>query len=208
MMRNGRIIHLVGGKARPVRASFFRRVAITGIMLVATTAARAEMATIEGRADTSGHNYEWVVTNDSASPIVSIEFPHYHADLFSVPPGWQSKTTFLVNVGVPDEPGVCIATAQPPNPGIVRGGSARFGMRITAKGAPVGKGAVKVRFADGREVLVTGVELPEPPASSFKFLPVVVGAIILVLWVVIRTLRERRRRASEPPAGGVAGDGL
>ena len=37
---------------------------------------------ITGGPDPSGHNYAWTVANEDTSPIVRVEFPHIHADLF------------------------------------------------------------------------------------------------------------------------------
>lgn len=186
-------------------ASSARRACLTLILAVLTStpqilAATAgdKLVTIDGGADQSRHNYEWFVTNHHSSPIVYVEFPHYRADAFTVPPLWKAETTYLVNVGVPDKPGVCIARPEPPNTGISKGGSLRFEMRITAKGAAVGRGRVKIRFADGKETVIEGVILPEPPPSDFKLLPLVGAALIFGGWVVIRALRDRRRKQQTP----------
>lgn len=154
---------------------------------------------ITGGADQTRQNYAWTVINKHTSPIVHVEFPHYHADLFRIIPsaGWEQECTFLVNVGVPDKPGVCIARPQAPNPGIPPGGRHDFEMRLTAKGAMVGKGQVTIKFADDKVVTVPGVTLPVPPPPSFKLLPLVGAAIIFGLWVLIRTLRERRRKRQQ-----------
>jgi hypothetical protein len=167
------------------------------VCMLLAPAARAEekLAEIDGGADESRHNYQWVVVNLHTSPIVYIEFPHYHADTFTVPPRWKAESTFLVNVGVEDRPGVCIARPEPPNPGIARGGAQRFEMRIAGAAAPVvGRGKVKIRFADGKETVVTNVSLPEPPAPNFRYLPLMGAAMIFGVWVVVRTIRDRRRR--------------
>lgn len=174
--------------------------------ILPAAAARAEdkLVEISGGADETRHNYEWLVVNHHTAPITYIEFPHYRADLFAVPPNWTKETTYLVNVGVPDRPGVCIARPEPPNPGIVRGGAQRFGMRISAQGAAVSTGQVKVKFSDGKETIVTGVALPEPPLNRSRLLPLLGAALIFGLWVVIRTIRDRRR-ASAQAAGSVQG---
>jgi len=151
-----------------------------------------DRVTITGGADDTAHNYAWTVTNRHVSPIVQVEFPHYHADTFMVPPGWTQHCTYLVNVGVEDRPGVCTAAA-PAGDGIAQGESAEFGMRICAAGANVGRGDVTVRFADGSEAVVAGVSLPQASPVSTKYMPLVGLAAIFVLVVVIR---ERRRRRS------------
>lgn len=161
-----------------------------------------------GLADDTRQNYQWTVTNRHTSPIVCVEFPHYHADMFIVPEGWSTRgTTYLVNVGVPDKPGVCVARPEASHSGIPPGGARRFGMRIAASGALVGEGNVTVRFADGSATVVSGVVLPVPPPYNFKFLPLVGAAIIFVAWVMIRTIRDRRRASVvHPNAAPAVGD--
>jgi hypothetical protein len=171
---------------------------VVGAWVLGTTAslvgAEPPKATIAGGADETGHEYRWTLTNRCKSPIVYVEFPHYHADVFSVPPGWTQRTTYLVNVGVEDRPGICAATA-PSGDGIGPGQSGDFSMRITASGANVGKGNVKVRFDDGTETVVADVTLPQPNPTDVKFLPLIGLAVIFVVVVVIR---EWRRRTSRP----------
>ncbi|HRR84888.1 MAG TPA: hypothetical protein P5316_07745 [Phycisphaerae bacterium] len=165
-----------------------------------------QLVEIRGGADETRQNYEWTVINKHSLAIVEVEFPHYHADLFQIipPAGWEQECTYLVNVGVPDRPGVCIARRKPPNPGIPPGGQHLFAMRLTAKGALVGKGKVTIKFADDRTVIVPGVTLPVPPPPSFKLLPLLGAAIIFGLWVLVRTVRERRRKGqrTEGPVAG------
>ncbi|MGQ9650933.1 MAG: hypothetical protein ACUVXJ_12550 [Phycisphaerae bacterium] len=159
---------------------------------------------IRGGADQTRQNYEWTVINNYTHAIVEVEFPHYHADTFQIipPAGWEQECTYLVNVGVPDKPGVCIARRKAPGPGIPPGGQHAFVMRLTAKGALVGTGKVTIKFADGKTIAVPGVTLPVPPPPSFKLLSLVGAAIIFGLWVLVRTVREHRRKGQkiEDPA--------
>lgn len=147
---------------------------------------------IDSEVDPSFHEYEWIVTNRHTSPIVCIEFPHWNADLFPAPPGWQVEVTGLVGQQQPGKGQMCIARAEPPNSGISQGAAQRFTMRIAPRGAPMGQGKVTVRFADGKAVAVPGVSLPVRPPSD-RNLSLLGAAIIFGLWVVIRTIRERRR---------------
>jgi hypothetical protein len=173
----------------------------------ATAPAGPPLVEIKGGADETRHNYEWTVTNRHTSPITRIEFPHYHADAFVVPSGWSTEgTTFLVNVGVADKPGICVATVMPSHTGIPEGGRQEFRMRITASGALVGEGKVRIKFKDDSTTVVPGVVLPVPPPYDFKYLPLVGAALIFGLWVIIRTIRERRRRASQADGGQDAGN--
>ena len=157
--------------------------------------------TITGGSDASGQQYRWVVTNDDPSPIVTVEFPHFRASLFSVPDGWTRECTGLVGVGVKVERGVCTARAGVGQGGIVRGHSAAFEMQISAKGAQRRAGAVGIQFADGRRASVFGVELPHPESSGDKLIPLVGLGTVVLIWIVLQALRNRKRQG-----GGVNGD--
>lgn len=170
--------------------------------------AQTDLVEITGGADETLHNYLWVVTNRHSSPIVEIEFPHFRADLFLDPDHlkggdadrWEQETKNLVNVGVPDEPGYCIARVRPPYLGILSGRSEDFGMRVAPARAYKGRGTVKVTFADGKVVTVPGVELPEPPQSSEQYAALIGAGVLFALVVVAHQWRKRKspRAAREP----------
>ncbi len=158
------------------------------------TAADKPKVTITGGADASGQHYAWTVTNRHTSPIVYVEFPHYHADLFFAPENWSTKTTALVNVGYKDEPGVCIARVESPAAGIHLGGALDFGMRIAPLPTKRGKGTVLVRFADGTESGVAGVELPQPRGVWDKYASLIGLGAIFLLWIIFRARRWAKAR--------------
>lgn len=146
---------------------------------------------ISGGPDTSGHNYAWTITNNHASPIVYVEFPHYHAGLFFAPEGWSTE-------GCENQPRMCAASAESPAVGIPRGQASTFRMRIDPRGAKRGEGTVLVRFADETRVNVGGVELPRSEAVADKYAPLIGLGAIFVVWMTVRTMRraKRRRRAT------------
>lgn len=174
----------------------------------ALTTAAPPQATITGGADPAGYSYTWTVTNKHTSPIVHVEFPHYHGALFFAPEDWSVECTFLVNVGVEDRPGVCTARnvlfAEAPA-GFARNntalgskpGSARdtldFRMQVLLRGTRRGQGQVLVRFADGSEVYVAGVELPQREAVGDKYVPLIGLGLIFLIWVIARS-RSRAKR--------------
>lgn len=176
---------------------------VSGVVafVLATSAALAAEAkvSIDVKIDPSGQNLTYVVENYADSPIVYVEFPHYAADLFTAPPGWTTKSTNLVNVGVPDEPGVCTATAQE-GFGILRNRSAEFQMRLSLRSSRMGKGQARVRLADGSEVTVDDVRLPmRPPEEPLRQWPVLAVAVLFIGWVLLRR-RKTRERPSEQPS--------
>lgn len=168
------------------------------IVYAITLPARAQETPIEIRGGVQPDgNYKWTVRNNARSPIVAIEFPHYHADLFTTPPGWTQECTFLVNVGVDDKPGVCIARAGE-TPGIPRGRSADFFMRISRMGALNGSAIVKVTLADGSVIDVPNVAVPRPNTAGETYSSTIgLGAVFIVI-LAITAARRRRRRAATP----------
>jgi hypothetical protein len=153
--------------------------------------------TIEGGPDATGHTYAWTVTNNHASAIVHIEFPHYRANLFFAPEGWKTECTNLVAVGVKDLTGVCSATAKSAGNGVVAGRSAMFSMQIAGGGAKRGLGAVVVRFADGAAQTIAGVPIPTAEPSGDRNIPLIgLGAVFMIL-IVARAARRRRAMAAE-----------
>lgn len=149
---------------------------------------------ITGGVDDTLQNYEWTVFNEYDSPIVWIQFPHERADLFRTPEGWDQKTTHLVNVGVPDVPGTCTALVESPSDGIAPNRSAQFGMRIATLGARPEPGVVRVRFADGEEISVGGVEVPTKPEEVNSAYYTLGFAVIFVIVVGVGIYRQQRRR--------------
>ena len=148
--------------------------------------------TISGGASDVDHSYTWTISHEHTSPIIYVEFPHYRASLFFAPEGWTTESTFLVNVGVKDKPGVCRAWAALPTSGITAGGAASFKMQVSRKGTVPRTGTVLVRFADGTEVNVPGVELPFRESFSDKYMSLYGLGVVFLLWVVIRAMRTRK----------------
>jgi len=153
--------------------------------------------TITGGLQEDG-SYRWVVTNHSPSQVVSVEFPHYQADMFYPAPGWKSKSTYLVNVGVPDLPGNCRAWVESPRNGIPQKGNATFGMRVRQLEASKGVGVVKVGFADGTTTEVAGVEVPTTPGFIERFGVLIVFGVFFALVVIIAARRRRKKAAAQP----------
>lgn len=168
------------------------------VMLVTAHSSISEGQTvvITGGADASGHTYTWQVRNGGASPIVEVRFPHYRGGLFFPPPGWSSDCTALVHVGAKDEPGICTARAAAPAGGIAPGQSMAFSMQIAARGAKRGPGEVAVRFADGNETRVAGVELPQQEGLGDKYMSLIALGGVFTIFVIAQAFRKRRRRSA------------
>lgn len=163
------------------------------------------IVSITGGADASGHTYSWQVHNGGALPIVEVRFPHYRAGLFFPPPGWSNDCTALVHVGAKDEPGICTARAAAPADGITPGRSAAFSMQIAPAGAKRGPGEVTVRFADGNETRVAGVELPQQEGLGDKYVSLIALGGVFIVFVAVQAIRKRRPQVSRADEGRAAG---
>ena len=162
--------------------------------------------TIEGGADATGNNYAWTVTNNGKVPIVFIEFPHFGADGFTAPDGWEVHCTNLLNLGVRNPEGVCQATAKTPSDGIAPGRSASFHMRVSAQGAHSAPGQVKLRLEDGTELVAQNISLPQRESFGDQYISFIGLAIIFVVFVVATAVRRRSKRSGDASeeSGGVS----
>lgn len=173
------------------------------VVAMAAAAGRAEpqpLVTITGGADGSGQNYSWTITNRHSSPIVFIEIPHYRADTFVTPAGWQQECTNLMIAGQAREPGVCRAWPKPNASGLTPGRSAEFALRVAREGAQRRTGTVLVKFADGTQVSIPGVEVPTRESVPERFAALIGMALIVGLLIVFQ-LRARRKAVSARPPG-------
>ncbi len=179
--------------------ALFTRCFLLAAMLFAgvghDVAAQEPKVVITGGVDETD-NYRWVVTNHHSSPIVFIEFPHYRADMFTDPTGWQQECTYLVNVGVPDKPGYCRSWVDSPRLGIQPNHNAEFLMRISGSDVRFqGKGEVLIRFADETSLTVEDVPLSTLPSTLSKYTNLIAFGIVFVLVIVFKTRRRGKGTA-------------
>jgi hypothetical protein len=156
-------------------------------------------ATIAGGSDESGQRYRWTVTNHHAAPVIRVEFPHYMADLFTVPEGWHGELTDPL--GKTGRSGLFIASSADPTRGIAQGRSAAFDLKIGPAGTPRGKGDVLVRFADDTEILVRA-EVPVQEPAGDRHIALIGLGLIFGAFVLIRAFRRggTHRSDDQPPA--------
>jgi hypothetical protein len=162
----------------------------------AVAAAQQPAVTIEGGPDPTGHVYEWQVTNQSRSAIVGIEFPHFGASVFFAPQHWTVSCTNLVNVGMGETFGTCRANAPAPKDAIATGGAAAFRMQCAARQGRTGLGSVKVDLADGTQLSVPGVRLPQRESLSDRFVPLIGLGFLAIIFLIYKGAASRRRRAA------------
>lgn len=155
-------------------------------------------ATMIGGADASGRNYSWTVTNDHSSPIVFVEFPFDKVLLFLAPQGWQTDCGRQTGAAFEHSAKTCAARTPSPASGIARGTTEDFEMRLFRSGARRGPGTVLVRFADGSEVRVGGVELPQRKGLGDRYVALFALGAAFAVWGVVRAVRRPRTTAKTP----------
>lgn len=195
-------------------ASIGSFVFIAALTLFSITAAHSAVAqeprvTIHGGVrETNPQWYDWTVTNEYTSPIIKIEIPHTNGDSLESPPGWGYE--WLKAQAAPQDLGrtVCRAAPRATHGGIPPGSRAKFSMRIMRDGAMPRPGKVRVHFADGRTLTVSGVELPSGHETGERaIVTITLGAVFVIL--LFYHARRRQRRATEPlseSAGDSTGD--
>jgi hypothetical protein len=161
--------------------------------VVSSDSAGGDPVTIEGGPDSLGNSYHWTVSNQSTSPIVGLEIPHYRTSLFFAPAGWTFNCTHLAGVGEPDRPGVCTAKADSPGQGIAPGRSAAFGLQLATGSVKRGVGDARVTFADSKTQIVSGVVIPVPEGIGDKYIPLIGLGTILLIFVLYQWVRGRKR---------------
>lgn len=181
------------------RALLFGTLAWLGA--AATAGADPPKLTIEGGVRPGNPQfYDWKVTNHHSSPIVYLEFPHYHGDTFHAPEGWAQQWENRSMLGGKDAPGWVRASVDDPGNGISPGGSIEFEMRLARGGALPRPGKVTVRFADGAELIVADVEVPSAHSFLEQNVMLFSLAIIFGIALVIHFRRRRKLMAAGTPA--------
>ncbi len=159
--------------------------------------AQQPRVTITGGADEAGTMYHWTVTNHHTSPVIYVEFPHYRATIFFAPNGWSTdQSTHLVTAGHTVQPGLCVAHVQSGVVGIGSQRNADFRMQISPGEVQRVSGKVTLQFADGSKIVVRGVELPQRQALGDRYISLIGLGCIFILIIVIRTLKEKRRKVT------------
>ncbi|MBW7906196.1 MAG: hypothetical protein LC135_16475 [Phycisphaerae bacterium] len=178
---------------------------LAALLAAAGAFAQGSRVEITGGRDASGQNYRWKVTNRSGARITRVEFPHFKADMWTVPPGWQQHATNLHgHTGTTGTSGICTAFTDDSLVQLRDGDSAEFAMRVGRGLSNVGVGAVTVHFSDGSRVVVQGVELPSAPSLFERYLWVIGFGIILLafIWMGARQRRRSAAAAAHPPGPG------
>ena len=173
-----------------------RTVLLCALATSAGLAAGPPKATMIGGADASGRNYSWTVTNEHSSPIVYVEFPFDKVLLFLAPQGWETDCDRHTGTAFEHGAETCAARTPSPASGIAHGATEEFEMRLYRSGARRGPGTVLIRFADGSEVRVGGVELPRRKGLGDRYVALFALGAAFAVWGVVRAVRRLRTSAT------------
>jgi len=118
-------------------------------------------------------------------------------DLFEPPEGWEQECTHLVGRGGEPEPGVCRASTDRAGLGIAPGRTDSFFLRVAANEPRRGQREVLVRFTDGTEFSIPGVEVPIRAATIETYGGLLGFSLLFVLIAIVEIRRRRKATAAK-----------
>jgi len=171
-----------------LRRNAYVTIWLLAIMTTVVAAFEAEKDGVKLRADVAANLYTWTITNASHSPITSFAIDVHHTYDFQGPDGWE--------IDGPMPAGEFRAWTDEFDLAIKPNESARCSVRVNSRGAILGIGTAKIKFAGGTEVLIADVWRPVPESVRTRVV-VAVGisalAALHVLGGVVRSRRKSRR---------------
>jgi len=152
------------------------------------TAGQATFKTKEAIIQVTIHSsiYTYKVTNLGTKPVVAFKIEQHASYDFIAPVGWEKQTSEGIFKAYTNESRYAI---EPQTSGL-------FSLRVSSRGAVLGKGAVKITFESGETI-----EVPEvwvPVAESKSYIALVAGMIagIIVIHAIITA-----RKSKQSPKG-------
>ncbi|MCH8241461.1 MAG: hypothetical protein IH897_02485 [Planctomycetes bacterium] len=172
----------------PVRLGFALRILLPLFLTLPATLMGSPNVAISGGADDSGQNYSWKITNKHESPIIFVEIPQYKAGVGIPPDGRNSKLTNPRGLG--GRTGFFTSKVDTAADGIAPGESATFGLTVTVRGTPRGKGDILIRFADETETRVRA-EVPIKETLADRYISLIGLGLIFAVYLVVRAVKRR-----------------
>lgn len=173
----------------PVRLWFAVRMLLPLWLTFPATLMGSPNVTISGGADDSGQNYTWKITNEHDSPIIFVEIPQYKAAVAIPPDGWESKLTNPRGEG--GRTGFFTSQVGTASGGIAPGESATFGLTVSTRGTPRGKGDLLIRFAD-KTVARVRAEVPIKETFADRYVSLIGLGLIFAVFLIVRAFRRRK----------------
>jgi len=155
------------------------------IALTIATPNQAEFKTdqVSIKVDIQSNIFKYEVTNLGASPIVGFEAQHHASYNFIVPDGWHKEDSSDLFKAWTDDLELAIGPGK----------TAEFSMRVSSRGAVLGRAPAKVRFQSGQTATVPNVWSPSPEPRSYIFLIAGLTLFIILLHTAALVRKNRRR---------------
>jgi hypothetical protein len=118
--------------------------------------------------DIKSNIYTYKVTNSGKSPILGFEVTQHVAYNFRAPASWETDVC----------EGLFMARAASEGEGIRPGNTGEFSMRVSSKGAVLGRGKMKLRLESGETIVLP--EIWSPVAEPGSHVLLVAGVILLI----------------------------
>jgi len=166
--------------------------AITSSFLLLIAAAVCRAADTPGQAtfkspaaivsvNISSSIYTYKVTNLDTDRIAGFEIEHHAAYNFKVPNGWEKETSLNSFKAYAAKPLYTIESKK----------IAEFSLRVSSRGAILGKSPVKITFESGKTITIPAVWAPVREPKSYI---VLVAGMILAIIVIHTLITTRKRR--------------
>jgi len=133
------------------------------------------------RVTVSSSIYTYEVTNLQGSPIVRFKIGQHHSYAFTPPDGWErqsEKDFFCADTNRPDK---TIGFRQTKD----------FSVRVSSRGAVLGKSDIELRSESGQIIVIPGVW---SPASETKSYPLAVAGTIIAIMLIQTVIVNRRSK--------------
>jgi hypothetical protein len=166
---------------------------ITCSFLLFITAAICQAADIPGEAifkspeatvsvNISSSIYTYKVTNLDTDRITGFEIEQHASYDFIVPEGWEKETSLHAFKAYTTKPAYAIELNK----------TGEFSLRVSSRGAILGKRPVKITFESGKTITIPGVRAPAAEPKSYIALVAGMILAIIVIQTVIATRKSRR----------------
>ena len=127
--------------------------------------------------------YTYKVTNLDTDRVAGFEIEQHAAYNFKAPEGWEKETSLNTFKAYATKPLYTIESKK----------IAEFSLRVSSRGAILGKRPVKITFESGKTITIPDVWAPVAEPKSYIVL--VAGAILAI--IVIQTLIATRKRRQQ-----------
>jgi hypothetical protein len=128
--------------------------------------------------------YTYKVTNLGMSPIVSFSILQHASYNFNAPDGWEKQVLA----------GQFRAWTNNSQMAIQPKETAEFSMRVSSKGAVLGKAPAIIQFQSGQTATVPGVWVPTHEPRSYIVLIAFVVLLIIILHTSVLARRNRQKK--------------